>query len=143
MEPRYRYPCSQLRYNPEIKPTVTQRAVLSLVFSVYDPIGLVTPYTVKARLILKDISRLSGQQWDHDLPPDVVTKFLDWTQELPALSDIAIARAYFQGKFGALELHISGDGSQDVSSSEERLSVKTVAHKQNSRSCLEKPEWQP
>ena len=100
--------------NPDIKHTVTQRVVLRLVSSVYDPIGLVAPYTVKARLLLKDIWRLSGQPWDDDLPRDIVTKFLDWTQELPALSDIAIARAYFQGKIEALELHIFGDSSQVV-----------------------------
>ena len=63
--------------NPEVKPKVTQRIVLRLVSSVYDPIGLVAPYTVKARLLLKDIWRLSGQHWDDDLPPDVVTKFLE------------------------------------------------------------------
>ena len=43
---------------------VTQRVVLSLVSAVYDPIGLVAPFTIKARLLLKDIWRLSGQQWD-------------------------------------------------------------------------------
>ena len=71
--------------NPEVKPKVTQRIVSSLVSSVYDPIGLVATYTVKARLkaLLKDIWRLSGQQWDNDLPPEVVAKFLDWSEELP------------------------------------------------------------
>ena len=33
---------------------------------------------------------------DDDLPPEVVTKFLDWSEELPGLNDIVIARAYFQ-----------------------------------------------
>ena len=34
---------------------ITQRTVLSFVSSVFDPIALVAPYTVKARLLLKDI----------------------------------------------------------------------------------------
>ena len=67
---------------PDVKPNVTQRVVLSLVSAVYDPIGLVAPYTVKARLLLKDIWRLNGQQWDDELPPDLVTKFLEWSKEL-------------------------------------------------------------
>ena len=58
---------------PDVKPNVTQRAVLSLVSAVYDPIGLVAPYTVKARLLLKDIWRLNIHQWDDELPPDLVT----------------------------------------------------------------------
>ena len=115
------------RTNPGIKPTVTQRVALSLVSSVYDPIGLVAPYTVKARLLLKDIGRLSEQQWDDDLPPDIVTKFLDWTQELPTLSDIAIARAYFQGTIKALELHVFGDSSQDVFSAVVFLRGKVIS----------------
>ena len=34
---------------------ITQRTVLSFVFSVFDPVGLVAPYTVRARLLLQDI----------------------------------------------------------------------------------------
>ena len=112
--------------NPEIKAKVNQRIVLSLVSSVYDPIGLVAPYTVKARLLLKDIWRLSGQQWDDDLPPEVVSKFLDWSEELPGLSDIVIPRAYFQGKVETLELHLFGDSSQDVFSAVAFLRAKVV-----------------
>ena len=53
---------------PDTQRTVSQRIVLSLVSAMYDPIGLVAPYTVKARLLLKDIWRLSGQKWDDVLP---------------------------------------------------------------------------
>ena len=92
----------------------------------YDPIGLVTPYTVKARLLLKDIWSLSGQQWDDDLPPEDVFKFLDWSEELPGLSDIVIPRAYFQGKVETLELHLFGESSQDVFSAVAFLRAKVV-----------------
>ena len=34
---------------------ITQRTVLSFVSSVFDPVGLVAPCTVRARLLLKDI----------------------------------------------------------------------------------------
>ena len=69
---------------------------------------------MKVRLLLKDIWRLNGQQWDDDLPSEIVTKFLDCSQELPSLSDIAIPRAYFQDEVEALELHIFGDNSQEA-----------------------------
>ena len=67
--------------NPDTTKKITQRVVLSLVSAVYDPIGLVAPYTVQARLLLKDIWRLSGQQWDDDLPDENVTKFIEWSEE--------------------------------------------------------------
>ena len=76
---------------------ITQRVALSLVSAVYDPIGLVAPYTVQARLLLKDIWRLSGQQGDDDLPDEIVTKFIEWSEELTTLGEIEIPRSYFEG----------------------------------------------
>ena len=51
---------------------------LSFVSSVFDPTGLVAPYTVRERLLLKEIWRIHGQQWDDELPVDIKTKFLAW-----------------------------------------------------------------
>ena len=41
---------------------ITQRTVLSFVSSVFDPIGLVAPYTMKARFLLKVMWRISSQK---------------------------------------------------------------------------------
>ena len=80
----------------------------------YDPIGLVAPYTVEARLLLKEIWRLSGKKWDDLLPEGIVTKFLDWSSELGTLSELVIPRSYFQQNVECLELHMFGDSSQDT-----------------------------
>ena len=99
---------------PDLNRPITQRIVLSLVSAVYDPIGLVASYTVTARLLLKDVWRLSGQQWDNNLPDDVSENFLEWAAELPKLSDKKIPRSYFRGIIESVELHVFGDSSQDV-----------------------------
>ena len=62
-------------FSRKLKDSVTQRSVLSFVSSVFDPIGLVAPYTVRARLLLKDIWRFSGQQWDDPLPNELCRRF--------------------------------------------------------------------
>ena len=93
---------------------ITQRTVLSFVSSVFDPIGLVAPYTVKARLLLKDIWRISGQKWDDDLPEEIKQQFLDWHSGLPLLGTLTIPRSYFTEPFDRCELHTFGDSSQDV-----------------------------
>ena len=59
-----------------ITKSLTQRLFLSLVLKVFDPIGLVAPFTVGARLLLKDICSVTGQQWDDELPQDMVQRFL-------------------------------------------------------------------
>ena len=50
---------------------ITQRTILSFVSSVFDPVGIVAPYTVRARLLLKNIWKISGQSWDDELPEDI------------------------------------------------------------------------
>ena len=100
--------------NSTITKSLTQRLVLSLVSTVYDPNGLVAPFTVGARLILKDIWRVIGQSWDDELPKDTVDRFIAWCVELPRLAEITIPRNYSSGPFQHLELHMFGDTSQDV-----------------------------
>ena len=94
--------------------SLTQRLVLSLMSKVFDPIGLVAPFTVGARLLLKDIWRVSGQHWDEELPKDTVERFLKWNVNLPKLAKITIPRSYFSENFEHLELHIFGDSSQEI-----------------------------
>ena len=100
--------------NSTITKSLTQRLVLSLVSKIYDPIGLVAPFTVGAQLILKNIWRVNGQSWDDELPKDTVDRFRVWCVELPRLAEITITRSYFSGPFQHLELHMFGDSSQDV-----------------------------
>ena len=79
--------------------SLTQRLVLSLVSKVFDPIGLVEPFTVGTRLLLKDIWRVSGQHWGEKLKKDTVERFLEWSVEPPKLAKITIPRIYFSGNF--------------------------------------------
>ena len=100
--------------NSTMTKSLTQRLVLSLVSKVYDPIGLVAPFTVGVRLIFKDIWRVNGQSWDDELPKDTIDRFLAGCVELPQLAEITIPRSYFSGPFQHLELHMFGDSSQDA-----------------------------
>ena len=86
----------------------------SFVSSVFDPIGLVAPYTVKARLLLKDIWRISGQKWDDDLPEEIKKLFLEWHSGPHLLGSLTIPRSYFTDSFDRIDLHMFGDSSQNV-----------------------------
>ncbi|XP_063722434.1 uncharacterized protein LOC134848854 [Symsagittifera roscoffensis] len=100
--------------NRELKDSVTQPSVLSFVSSVFDPIGLVAPYTVRARLLLKDIWRLSGQQWDDPLPIELCRRFTEWHSGLPVLGQLKIPRCYFDFSVDEVELHMFGYSSLAV-----------------------------
>ena len=94
---------------PDRNLTLTQNFVLSFVSAVYYPLGIVAPYTVKARLLLKENRRLSGEQWDDNIPGHLADTFLDWSEELTTLAEITIPRRYFDGQLEKVELHIFGD----------------------------------
>ena len=112
--------------SPNTDRNVTQRVVLSLVYAVYEPFRLVEPFTINARLLLKDTRRLSGQQWDDNLQDDIVTKFLEWSKELSALNEITIPKRYFCQTVERIELHVFGDSSQDVFSAVAFLREKII-----------------
>ena len=100
--------------NSTITKSLTQRLVSSLMSKAYDPIGLVAPFTVGARLILKNICRVNGQSWDDEILKDTVDRFLAWCVEMPQLAEITIPRSYFSEPFQHLELHMFCESSQNV-----------------------------
>ena len=53
----------------------TQRAILSVVSSVSDPLGCFAPFNVVARIILKKIWASQGQRWDDPFCEDVSERF--------------------------------------------------------------------
>ena len=93
---------------------ITQRLVLSRVSSVFDPIGLVAPVTVVARLLLKDIWKRVGQHWDTELTVEHAQQFVAWHQCLAELGQISTPRRYFPFTPDSVELHVFGDASQEA-----------------------------
>ena len=51
--------------NKEVEAPINQRKILSLVSSVFDPIGLFDPFNVSMRRLLKGIWTKNGQHWDN------------------------------------------------------------------------------
>ena len=93
----------------------TQSTVLSTVSAVFDPLGIVAPFTVVARVLWKDIWKLKEQQWDDPLPEDLSRRFDDWCSGLPLLQDFAtIPRAYFSSPVKEIELHMFDDCSKEI-----------------------------
>ena len=49
---------------------LTQRVMVSQIYSLYDPLGLLSPITIKYKLLLQQLVQ-SGIGWDELLPPEV------------------------------------------------------------------------
>ena len=100
--------------NQELKISIKQQTVLNFVSSVFDPIGHVAPYTLRARLLLKEVWRIHGQHWDDELPIDIKTKFFAWHSGLPSLGKLKLKRSYFTAPVECVESHIFGDSSEEI-----------------------------
>ena len=99
----------------EINGERTQRLVLSFVSSVFDPLGIFAPYTMRMRILLKSIWRNKGQSWDTAISEEECKVFQEWVAELPCLKETSLQRKYFsQINVGPIDLHIFSDASLDA-----------------------------
>ena len=100
----------------EFQTSVKQRTVVSFVSSVFDPIGLVAPYTIGTRLLLKDIWHKTEQKWINPLPEALRKQYIgfEWHSSMFVLGEIAIPRGFFSNQIDQCKLHMLEDSLQDV-----------------------------
>ena len=100
----------------------TRRGVLSLVNSIYDPLGLAAPILLEGRLLLKQLvtmgkktSNSASLGWDDPLPEALARRWQRWKSGLLKLEDMSVRRCYHPKNFGAatrVEVHAFSDASQ-------------------------------
>ena len=98
----------------EVPAKVTQRVVLSQVSSVFDPLGLFSPFTVRMRLLLKGIWKKHGQSWDEQVSPEDEIAFKDWASELSHMNEMTLKRNYLSENVEVVDLHVFADASLDA-----------------------------
>ena len=92
---------------------VNRRGILSVVSSVFDPLGLVSPFVLKGKLLLRELCR-GGFGWDEPIPSDVVEAWRNWTASTLALKNVRVPRCYVEGGLRdemIVELHHFSDAS--------------------------------
>ena len=93
---------------PSVKTkTATRRRILSVICSVYDPLGFVSPCILPAKAIQQDLC-LKGLGWDDPIPETSKLKWEAWLRELPKLEQFQIPRCFNPQEFSDVkrcELH--------------------------------------
>ena len=74
-----------------LKEVRMRREMLSLVASIFDPLGLAAPCTLRGKLIFQRVTQLETG-WDEPLTADLVTEFDEWRQSLPDLEKLKVPR---------------------------------------------------
>ena len=95
------------------KKPATRRGILSVICSVYDPLGFVSPCILPAKAIQQDLC-LKGLGWDDPIPETSKQKWEAWLRELPKLEQFQIPRCFKPQEFSDVkrcELHHFSDAS--------------------------------
>ena len=91
----------------------TRRNLLSIVCSVYDPLGLAAPFVLLAKILLQDLC-LRQVDWDTKLSGADIRSWQQWLTDLPKLENMSIPRCVQKPDFGDVEstqLHLFSDAS--------------------------------
>ena len=72
----------------------TKRSVLSILSRIFDPLGFICPYILKAKVLFQKICRL-GLDWDDPLPKELDDDFQAWLKDSTKLNNLEIQRPYF------------------------------------------------
>ncbi len=94
----------------------TLRYIYKVLASQYDPLGIVVPFTTRAKVLIQDMWK-ENIGWDEPIqPPTLRNRWLSWEQELPVLSHLEILCTYIPPSADttvvARELHIFCDASE-------------------------------
>ena len=87
------------------KGPMDKRTMLSLVASVYDPIGLIYPLIVFGRIMLQRATKLKVG-WDDELPADIVKPWTKWWNMLDNLPEIKFPRCILGDMDPTLEVEL-------------------------------------
>ncbi|XP_058456928.1 uncharacterized protein LOC131434280 [Malaya genurostris] len=91
---------------------ITKRVVLSDIARLFDPLGLVGPVVVQAKLFMQELWR-EGSNWDDSLSDSRQRKWLEFRNDLHALSLMKIPRWVVSTSLAvSLELHGFCDASE-------------------------------
>ncbi|CAG5003707.1 unnamed protein product [Parnassius apollo] len=127
----------------------TKRTLLSDLSKLYDPLGWLSPVTMKAKLIFQQ-AWLASTNWDEPLPEDIQQEWTTFQQELPTINTIALQRWIGNTK-QPIELHGFSDASEKAygcviyckSISEEGQQIITLVAGKTKLAPLRKPPSLP
>ncbi|XP_055632345.1 uncharacterized protein LOC129772855 [Toxorhynchites rutilus septentrionalis] len=95
----------------------TKRIALSCIMSLFDPLGLLAPFTLHGKILLQDLWR-SGCGWDQHINDDCFEKWTWWRKSLSGVEKLKIPRCYLKGAppsaYDTVQLHVFCDASSQA-----------------------------
>ncbi|XP_062706457.1 uncharacterized protein LOC134287734 [Aedes albopictus] len=115
----------------------TKRQVLRCVMTLFDPLGLLSPFIIHGKVLIQDLWR-AGTLWDEQVNEEIYAKWHRWVQMIGYIADIRIPRCYFrnadQYTYQNSELHVFVDASEVAYSC--AIYLRTQSEGGDSQCCL-------
>ena len=93
----------------------TKRAILRTAAQFYDPIGLMTPFSVRVNMILRVLWKVGfGIDWDEPITADVKSQWRKWLTELEQIGKIEVPQTYGLRTGSRYQLHAFCDASKEA-----------------------------
>ena len=91
----------------------TRRGVLSTVSSIFDPLGIIAPVTLRGKVLLQRLCAASCG-WDDVIPPPLLQEWESWIEEARKLDSVRLSRdiSGLPGNVVSTELHLFADASE-------------------------------
>lgn len=97
-----------INFNPS---HVTKRTILSAISQIFDPLGLIGPAIIRAKLIIQQLWKLK-LDWDDHIPGDLKSDWLEFISQIGCLNNIKINRHVLSIKPTSIELFGFSDSSE-------------------------------
>lgn len=92
----------------------SKREILRLLMSIFDPIGLITPVLIFAKILLQNVWR-SKLTWDEEIDSEQHRQWISWSQSIQSLSNLSVPRWIGLSTKGTnIEVHTFVDASEDA-----------------------------
>ncbi|XP_076247789.1 uncharacterized protein LOC143187453 [Calliopsis andreniformis] len=89
----------------------TKRTILSQIAQLFDPLGLLGPVIVRAKIIMQELWK-ANINWDDSVPQAILTMWLEFRKELPHLNKFSIPRKTVIDDPVTVQLHGFADASE-------------------------------
>ncbi|KAK6168072.1 hypothetical protein SNE40_021971 [Patella caerulea] len=92
----------------------TMRGVLSTICSVFDPLNIIAPVLLPAKLIMQELWRKQWK-WDRPLEGQLLDRWVKWKKNLHTIENVKIQRCYFSHSEHSncnIQLHHFSDSSE-------------------------------
>ncbi|CAK9801128.1 hypothetical protein ANTQUA_LOCUS2707 [Anthophora quadrimaculata] len=102
-----------IRYVVEIPVNnqISKRNILSTIAKIFDPLGLLGPVTIIAKILMQRLWQLKID-WDESLPASLYTEWTNYAAQLQDLNDLEFSRCVTSRSYERFELHGFCDSSE-------------------------------